>query len=203
MGENVMYCPYCNKQISDNTQFCPHCGQTVNVSESKSVNNYWGEVNKEDRQRSAQYVALISEKEKIKNSRRTKTIVTAIVIGILIFGGIFGFVNIQSDSEKKLEQVKEYLPGNSYNCSYSQTETGFWIHYYYYKLNFNDDGTLDYYYMTTVGPKGSDDSYDLKGTYNYNITRSIFGNYEINVSGETFTLRVDDENIPESIKHGS
>ena len=58
-----MNCPYCNKQIPDRTQFCPHCGQTVEIANSSSsVNSYWGEVIKEDRKRSAQYGAVLSEK---------------------------------------------------------------------------------------------------------------------------------------------
>ena len=199
-----MNCPYCNKQIPDSTQFCPHCGQTVEIANSSSsVDSYWGEVNKEDRKRSAQYGAVMSEKAQIKSSRRTQAIVTAVVIVVLVVAGIIGFSNIQSESTKKLEQVKNELPGNSYTCSYSQTEAGFWIHYYYYKLDFNSDGTLDYYYMTTVGPKEKDDEFEHRGTLSYDVSRSIFGKYEIKVSGESFTLNVDDENHPKSIKHGS
>ena len=76
-----------------------------------------------------------------------KSLVIVIIVVALIAGGIFGVINIQSDSTKKLEQVKTELPGNSYTCSYSQTESGFWIHYYYYKMDFNDNGTVDYYYL--------------------------------------------------------
>lgn len=199
-----MNCPYCNKQIPDSTQFCPHCGQTVEIANSSSsVNSYWGEVNKEDRKRSAEYGAVLNEKEKIKNSRRTKTIVTIVVVCAIIFGGVLGFAKLQQDSDKALSQVKQQLPGKDFSCNFSRTETGFFIHYYYYKLYFNDDGTLDYYYMTTVGPADSDDSYELKGTYSYNISRSIFGKYVIDVNGETFTLKLDEENVPKYISHGT
>ena len=199
-----MNCPYCNKQIPDNTRFCPHCGQTVEIgNSSSSVNSYWGKVNQEDRQRSAQYGAVMNEKAQIQNSRRMKSIVIAIVVVALFAGGIFGFINIQSDSTKKLEQVKTELPGNSYTCQYSQTEAGFWIHYYYYKLDFNKDGTLDYYYLTTVGPRENDDKFEHKGTLIYDISRSIFGKYESKVNGDSFILNVDDENHPKSIKYDS
>lgn len=196
-----MNCPYCNKLIPDNTQFCPHCGQTVSVSTSKSVDNYWGAVNKEDRQRSAEYGAVIDEKARIKNSRRTKGIVTAVIIIMVIAGAIFGFVNLQNKSDKLLDEVKTKLPGESFTYTTSQMESGFWIHYYYYKLNFKDDGQVDYYYLTTVGPKESGDEFELKGTYSYNISRSIFGKYSISFAGESFELKVsEDDNTPKSIK---
>lgn len=57
--------------------------------------------------------------------------------------------------------------------------------------------------MTTVGPKEKDDELEHRGTLSYDVSRSIFGEYEIKVSGESFTLNVDDENHPKSIKHGS
>lgn len=57
--------------------------------------------------------------------------------------------------------------------------------------------------MTTVGPKEKDDEFEHRGTLSYDVSRSIFGKYEIKVSGESFTLNVDDENHPKSIKHGS
>lgn len=198
-----MNCPYCNKQISDNTQFCPHCGQTVsNGNNSNKVNSYWDKVNQEDKKRSSEYGAVMKEKAQIKNSLRAKAIIIAIVIIGVAVAGIIAFVNIQADSSQKLEQVKKELPGNTYDCSYSQMEAGFFIHYYFYKLKINNDGTLDYYYLTTVGPKDEDDEYELKGTYSYEVSRSIFGKYEIKTNGESFTLNVDDENHPEYVSHG-
>ena len=196
-----MNCPYCNKKISDDTKFCPHCGQTVSVSSSKSVENYWSTVNKEDKQRSAEYGAVIDEKARIANTRRTKAIVTAVIIIAVVAGVIFGFVNLQNSGEKTLSEVKAKLPGESFTYTSSQMESGFWIHYYYYRLDFKDDGQLDYYYLTTVGPKESDDSFELRGTYSYNISRSIFGKYSISFAGESFELKVsEDDNIPKSIK---
>lgn len=201
-----MKCPYCNKQISDNTQFCPHCGQSVSIIKSNnSVDKYWNEVNKEDVKRSAQYGAVMSEKDKIANDRRTKTIVTTVLVIIFLLGGIIWFISIQSNSNAKLEEVKQQLPGNTYTCSYSQTESGFWIHYYYYKLEFKDD-QVDYYYLTTVGPPEDGEDYELVGTYNYNVTRSMFGKYVINVNGKSFTLEVDEEEnpaVPVDISYGA
>lgn len=201
-----MNCPYCNQQISDNIQFCPHCGQTVSNGNgngnNNKVNTYWNKVNQDDKKRASEYGAVMKEKAQIKNSLRAKAIIIAIVIIGVAVAGIIAFVNIQADSSKKLEQVKKELPGNTYDCSNSHMEVGFSIRWNFYKLEINNDGTLNYYYLSRIGPKNKDDKYEFKGTYSYEVSRSIFGKYEIKTNGESFTLNVDDENHPEYVSHG-
>lgn len=197
-----MKCQYCNKQISDNIQFCPYCGQSVGtVKSNSSVDKYWNEVNKEDVKRSVQYGAVMDEKDKIARTRRTKTIVTVVLVSAFLLAGTIFFINLKSDSNAKLEQVKELLPNNTYTCFYSDTDLGFNIHYYNYKLVFSEN-TADYYYFETIGPPDDDEDYKLIGSFSYNVNRSIFGKYTITVNNRTFTLKVDEDNAPKYISYG-
>ena len=66
-------------------------------------------------------------------------------------------------------------------------------------LVFNDDETVDFYYMTTVGLAKSDDNYGFRGTYTYSLCSS-FSNYKIQTNGETFEIILSEENEPQKIK---
>lgn len=129
---------------------------------------------------------------------------SAIIISVLVLVvvALFTIVSITNANNAELEAVKANLPGRELKCSYSRTETGFWIHYYYYTLEFNSDGTLDYYYLTTVGPAERDEVPTLKGTYTYTITRNILGDYFITFGNESFTMTVSDDNVPRSLSYG-
>lgn len=42
---------------------------------------------------------------------------------------------------------------------------------------------------------------EFKGTYAYSLTHGIFGDYTISVEGDSFTVTVSDDHIPESISY--
>lgn len=198
-----MKCPYCNKEISDSAVFCDGCGQSVlQTQESATSNKYWSNVEAEDKKRDQQYKKNASAQRSERNNARVKKLTLTIVILALIVIAIITTVSVSNSNTAALQEVKLNLPGKELSCNFSRTETGFWIHYYYYTLEFNDDGTLDYYYLTTVGPAEDDEVPTHKGTYTYTITRNILGDYIIEFGSETFTMTVSSDNIPRSISYG-
>ncbi len=198
-----MRCPYCNKKISDTSIFCLECGQSIKQEQKVSTSEtYWNTIANDDRKRNQEYQKTAMRQRSEANTQRTKTLAVIIVLISLVVVSLFAVVSITNANNAKLEAVKATLPGKELKCSYSQTEAGFWIHYYYYTLEFNSDGTLDYYYLTTVGPAEKDEVPTLKGTYTYTITRNILGDYFITFGGESFTMTVSDNNVPRSLSYG-
>lgn len=198
-----MICPYCKKEIPDSSVFCDGCGQSILQSQDSAASNkYWSNVEAEDKKRDQQYKKDATAMKSQRNSARAKSMGIAIAIIIAVIIGIFIAVSVSNSHAAALEEVKSNLPGKELSCNYSRTETGFWIHYYYYTLEFNDDGTLDYYYLTTVGPAEDDELPTHKGTYTYSITRNILGDYIISFGSESFTMTVSDSNVPRSISYG-
>lgn len=198
-----MKCPYCNKEISDTSIFCPECGQSVNQEQKSSASeNYWSTVANDDKKRNQEYLKSATRQRSEANTQKTKRLAVFISLIALIAVALFATVSITNANNAELEAVKANLPGKELKCSYSQTEAGFWIHYYYYTLKFNSDGTLNYYYLTTVGPAEKDEVPTLKGTYTYTITRNILGDYFITFGNESFTMTVSDDNVPKSLSYG-
>lgn len=198
-----MKCPYCNKEISDTSIFCPECGQGVNQEQKSSTSeNYWNTVADDDKRRNQEYLKTATRQRSEANAQKTKKLAVIISVIALVAAALFVTVSITNANNAELEAVKANLPGKELKCSYSRTETGFWIHYYYYTLKFNSDGTLNYYYLTTVGPAERDEVPTLKGTYTYTITRNILGDYFITFGGESFTMTVSDDNVPRSLSYG-
>lgn len=137
--------------------------------------------------------------KKEKSKKVAKTIIVLILIIAAISGIVFGIKSCSDNQAVITEKIKSELPGKTMTSVYSQMESGFWIHYYYYKLVFKDDNTADYYYLTTVGEAGADDEYTFEGNYPYTLTNS-FGNYKISVAGQTYDLILSDDNEPKKIK---
>ena len=195
-----MICPYCNKEVSGSTQYCPQCGQSISAEvDSTTSNAYWDNVRSNDANRSQQYKTVINEHNKIESTRKKQNIKIVIVLVILAVTGVAGILGYQKYQANALAQVKSDLVGTTMKCSYSNMEAGFWIHYYYYTLEFKDQEMLDYYYLTTIGPAENDEKPKYQDTYTYTVTRSIFGKYVISVNGQKFILNLSDEGIPKSI----
>lgn len=198
-----MKCPYCNKEISDTSIFCAECGQSIKQEQKSSTSeNYWSMVVNDDKCRNQEYLKTATRQRSETNTQRTKRLAVIISLIALVAVSLFAAVSITNANNTELEAVKSNLPGKELKCSYSQTEAGFWIHYYYYTLKFNSDGTLNYYYLTTVGPAKKDEVPTLKGTYTYTITRNILGDYFITFGNESFTMTVSDDNVPRSLSYG-
>ncbi len=197
-----MKCPYCNKKIADTSIFCPECGQSVNQEQKSSTSeSYWSTVANDGKRRNQEYLKTAMRQRSEANAQKAKTLAVIISLFALIAVALFATVRITNTNNAELETVKVNLPGKELKCSYSQTEAGFWIHYYYYTLKFNSDGTLNYYFLTTVGPAEKDEVPMLKGTYTYTITRNILGDYFISFNNESFTMTVSDDNVPKSLSY--
>lgn len=197
-----MKCPYCKKEIDNSSVFCVNCGQNIGKNEDTITSDkYWSTIENDDKKRNQEHLKKSFAQKKHNNSMRAKKIVLFIVIAVIVSSIILVISNIISNNNEELLAVKENLSGQELKCSYSQTEAGFWIHYYYYKIKFNDDGTLDYYYLTTIGPAEEDDSYEHKGNYIYAIDRTILGDYIIEFANEKFTMEVSSNNLPEKLSY--
>lgn len=198
-----MKCPYCHKEIPATSIFCPECGLSINQEQkSSSSESYWNGIASEDKKRNQEYLKSAMLQRNEAKTQKIKKIAFIIFLFALIACATFITVSITNANKAELETVKSNLIGKELKCSYSRTGAAFWIHYYYYTLKFNSDGTLNYYYMTTVGPAEKDDVPTLKGTYAYTITRNILGDYFISVGNESFTLTVSDDNEPRSLSYG-
>lgn len=197
-----MKCPYCKKEIDETSLFCVACGQSVcQEQETSESDSYWSKVENDDKKRNQEYQRTVTRQRSEANTRNAKKLVVIISLISLVVIAMFVMISITNANNAELEAVKANLPGRELKCSYSQTETGFWIHYYYYVLKFNSDGTLDYYYLTTVGPAERDEVPVLKGTYTYSVTRNILGDYIISFGNESFSMTVSDDNVPRSLSY--
>lgn len=197
-----MICPYCNKQISDDNQFCPECGQGINANlNTNSAKSYWGEVNKEDSERIRQYKEITNGGTKNIRNRRNKSMVVIVILVAAVIVTVFGVIQFNKYQKKMVSQVQAELLGKTLMAHDSHMEGLGWIHHEYWQLTFKDDTNLDYAYIETIGPREDDEEPQLKGTYSYNITRSIFGKYTISVNGEKFILNVTEDNKPKSITY--
>lgn len=198
-----MKCPYCNNEISDASIFCPECGQSVNKEQHTTTSeNYWSTVANDNEKRNQEYLKTATKQRKEANTQKTKKMAVVISLIAIVAVSLFVAISITNANKAELEEVKTNLPGRELKCSYSRTEAGFWIHYYYYTLKFNSDDTLDYYYLTTVGPVEKDEVPTLQGTYTYTITRNILGDYFITFDNKSFTMKISDDNTPKSLSYG-
>lgn len=197
-----MICPYCKKEIKDNTGFCPECGQDISVTENKNQTDiYWRNINKEGVKRSEEYKSLVKRSKQEAAKRRNKYLLTTVFVLVLIGGSVLGLIRFQQYQKQMLEEVNAGLVGKTLTAHSSHMEGLGWIHHEYWQLTFIDEGNLEYAYIQTVGPKEDDENPEYKGTYSYSVSRSITGKYTIEVNGESYELKVDDDNVPKSISH--
>ena len=197
-----MICPYCKKEIKDNTGFCPECGQDISVTENKNQTDiYWRNINKEGVKRSEEYKSLVKRSKQEAAKRRNKYLLTTVFVLVLIGGSVLGLIRFQQYQKQMLEEVNAGLVGKTLTAHSSHMEGLGWIHHEYWQLTFIDEGNLEYAYIQTVGPKEDDENLEYKGTYSYSVSRSITGKYTIEVNGESYELKVDDDNVPKSISH--
>lgn len=195
-----MICPYCKKQISDNNQFCPECGQNLAVtSETDSTDTFWGAVNKEDTERHRKYKDITDRSAKNMRDRRNKSLVTAVILVVAIVAAIFGIMQFSKYQNEMTEKVMSELVGQTFTAHDSHMEGLGWIMHEYWQLTFKDENNLDYAYIKTTGPRDDDEKPVYKGTYNYSLSRSVFGSYTIRVNGTTYKLKVNDNNVPTGI----
>lgn len=195
-----MICPYCKKEITIDTGFCPECGQDIsNSTRQNQSDSYWKNVNREDTERSKEYKNLVNKEKQEVRTRKRKALLSTVLIMILIVAGAFGIFKFQQYQTQMLNQVKAELVGKTLTTHSSHMEGLGWIHHEYWQLSFIDETNLDYAYIQTVGPAEDDEQPEYKGTYSYTVSRSVIGKYTIKVNGTTYTLNVNNENIPTSI----
>lgn len=197
-----MICPYCKKEIKDNTGFCPECGQDISITENKNQTDiYWRNINKEGVKRSEEYKSLVKRSKQEAAKRRNKYLLTTVFVLVLIGGSVLGLIRFQQYQKQMLGEVNAGLVGKTLTAHSSHMEGLGWIHHEYWQLTFIDEGNLEYAYIQTVGPKEDDENPEYKGTYSYSVSRSITGKYTIEVNGESYELKVDDDNVPKSISN--
>lgn len=195
-----MVCPYCKKEIKTNTGFCPECGQDISGAKHQNQSDaYWKNVNQEDFERSKEYKDLVDKSKREANSRRSKKLVTTIVVLVAITLSALGIFKFQQHQNQLIDEVQSGLVGKTMTAHSTHMEGLGWIHHEYWQLTFVDEETLDYAYIQTVGPAEDDEKPKYQGTYSYTVSRSITGKYTIHVNGSTYELRVSDDNVPRSI----
>lgn len=195
-----MICPYCNKQISDKNQFCSECGQNLMAeSETYSANSFWETINKENIERYRKYNDITDRGIKNVRDRRHKLTVTAVVLLIVVAIAIFGIMQFNKYQNEITEHVASELVGKTFTAHDSHMEGLGWIYHEYWQLTFKDEENLDFAYLKTVGPREDDETPIYKGTYNYTLSRSVFGNYTVRVNGITYSLKVNGSNVPTGI----
>lgn len=192
-----MVCPYCKKQINESNIYCPECGQRIeNSEECNSVNSFWRMTKKENEERYQKYKEITDQSIiDIYNSKRKLTIIAFVVLFFLCVS-ICGGIQYNSYENKMKKQVLAELPGKTFTAHSTHMEGLGWIHHEYKELSFKDEKNVDYSYLETVGPREDNEIPKLEGTFEYTISRTITGNYVVNVNGMTYKLKVDDNNIP-------
>ncbi len=195
-----MLCPYCKKEIKTNTGFCPECGQDIlnNARQSQS-DSYWKNVNQEDTERSKEYKNLVNKERQKARTRKRKVVISNILILIVVATGIFGVFKFQEYQTEMLNQVKTELIGKTLTAHSSHMDGIFWTQHEYWQLSFVDESNLDYAYIQTVGSAEDHEKPKYQGTYTYTLSRSVIGKYIIKVNGDTYELKVNNKNIPQSI----
>ncbi len=195
-----MLCPYCKKEIKTDTGFCPECGQDIlnNARQSQS-DSYWKNVNQEDTERSKEYKNLVNKERQKARTRKRKVVISNILILIVVATGIFGVFKFQEYQTEMLNQVKTELIGKTLTAHSSHMDGIFWTQHEYWQLSFVDESNLDYAYIQTVGSAEDHENPKYQGTYTYTLSRSVIGKYTIKVNGDTYELKVNNKNIPQSI----
>lgn len=124
----MIKCPKCNEDISDKSTKCVHCGHVL-IEESKIFCEECGnEVKKSDelcskcgcpvnRKQEPQKVEVT--RVKFGNGISRKKIIIGIVVLLLIVGGIFGFITIKNNNDKKkAQELSEQYKDNLSTISY-------------------------------------------------------------------------------------
>ena len=91
-----MICPYCKTEIKTNSGFCPECGQDISGAKHQNQSDaYWKNVNQEDSKRSKEYKDLVDKSKREANSRRSKKLVTTIVVLVVVALSALGIFKFQ------------------------------------------------------------------------------------------------------------
>ena len=186
-----MICPYCNKQINDNNQFCPGCGQILTVSSDEgSIYSYWNTVNKSNAERNREYKDNIELEVKKTRDRRQKKILIAAILLISIMMGAYIFCIYCKNQEIRLEGIKNNLINNTYEIKKNGYETmGHQIDRTW-KLTFQTEGKVEYWYSNLVDGEVSRDSVK-NGIYTYDVNWPLGGPCYIKINNEAFYIRCD------------
>lgn len=195
-----MFCPYCKKELKINTEFCPHCGQNITEAKKQSqIDDYWEKIDQENIKYLKKYKRLAEESKREANIHRNKKMATIIIVLAIIIISALSILKFQQYRNNLIDEVKIGLVDKTLTAHSTHMEGLGWIHHEYWQLTFIDEENLDYSYIQTVGPAEDDEKPVYKGTYSYKVSRSIVGKYTIKFNGNSFELRVNDENIPKSI----
>lgn len=109
----MIKCPKCNEDISDKSTKCVHCGYVLMEEPKLFCEECGNEIKKSDKVCSKCGCPIDKKQEpqkvevtkvKIGNGISKKKIVIGIVALLLIVGGIFGFIAIKNNNDKKKAQ---------------------------------------------------------------------------------------------------
>lgn len=198
LNKKNMICPYCKGKINDDG-FCPECGVYVGDStkEEREV-LLWEKTKSAISNSNIQYQEIIGIGQKQEKKKRRETVRHGIVIIAIVvcFFVILRF--IETTKENRIKMVEENLVGKELSLCYSEYNF-FDKDYTYYTLKFNEDGTVDYYYLFSGTKKDENQPLNYEGNYRYRLSCSIFGKFTIDANGNKFILDVDSGYVPTSI----
>lgn len=190
-----MLCPFCKKEIDESNGFCPECGQKleqrIQISESE---HFWDELNKDASKRNEQYKKQVNKVKKEEKIHSNKTVLSFVLIIAVIMTVVFGRMKYNAYSSKKIAEVQSQLIGQTFTAHDEHMEGLGWIMNEYWQLTFLDNSNLKYAYLETTGPKEENENPEYKGTFDYSISRSLVGTYTISTNGETYELKINDDN---------
>lgn len=187
-----MKCKYCGYELSESAVFCDNCGQQVVLSiRDEKSEQFWSRGEKNNVNLNEDYAKnKAAEKKRGRQIKAKKsiTVFSVVIIVVSIISIVIGLIN---NSENNMVELKENLPGSKLETYYSKTQPPLFSNiYYYHALKFNDDGTLDYYYVSTGGPREDDEPLEYVDTYTYSLSKKFLGDYVIQFSDMEFRLGV-------------
>lgn len=206
-----MKCKYCGYELPESATFCNNCGQQVIISnKSEKSEQFWSEIGKTKISIKEEYEKNVAEEKNKKRKRKTKSLISILCVLLIVIIAAVTVFAIGNNSKENMEQLKVNLPGTELT-SFDSESLGpplFTKVYHYYTLRFNDDETVDLYYLESSefyssvisGQKNEEYIPEFLGTYRYNISKKSFSEYTVELPEKTFILRVINGNEPEHLQ---
>ena len=115
------------------------------------------------------------------------TVFSVVIIVMAIIIVVTRLINV---SENNMVKLKENLPGSNLETYHSKTQPPLFSNiYYYHALKFNDDGTLDYYYVSTGGPREDDEPLEYVDTYTYSLSKKFITAFSVILKAKNLNLK--------------
>ena len=127
-------------------------------------------------------------------NNKYKKIIIGIIVGIVVSLAIASVIIIPIFIKYQKSQIKDLqtkIIGKDYEVTNSHTEM--FTHFREtWKIHFNDNNTLEYYYIDQYSWISDPPKY--YGTYNYTLSGPLGNEYKLKTNGKTFIIKVDKNN---------